>query len=325
MIVMSGNARYLKGGGTALRRRITVKKAMLALLVLSLLLSGHSVLGETYVSEGQVILCMDAGLTLTVPASFAYIGENQGVSGFRDGDTALMLQVTGCGTMADYIAGYEGTGLSLTQEEALSTDSLQVEILWSDHPNYVAFIGAKDRQTENSPVVELVVVRNNGSLDVSGLARELAGSFRSVAEILERDQSPDSWDNYAVFTQVGLAVALPESMVFRAVLSEDGTDGYILLSNGICQIRVSFFRCTIGELAAMNGFTAPEYEIYQSNAYSLWQFRPLSAQDPAADYLAFPGSGGTWMLLAFLNTEGVDAEAVWTYVDQVMTRVIQLD
>ena len=319
-----GKHAALKGGRTALRRRLIMKKTLAVFLVLVVLLSFRPGLGESYISEGKVIFSAEAGLTLAIPAAFEYIGENQGLSGYRDGNTGLMVQITGFSTMADFLADFEGTGLSLSRETALSSGSLQVEILWADHPNYVAFIGAKDLRTEGSPVMQLVVARNDESQDLSSLVRNLAGSFRSVRDTLQQDEDPETWDNYALLDQVGLGIALPRSMMFEVVWTEDGAGAYILLSNGICRIEVNFFLCTIGELAVMNGFTSHDYEIYQSNAYSFWQFRPLDARYPDRDSLAFPGKDGTWMLLSIRGGDGTDPETVWYYINQICAAVFSL-
>ena len=305
-----------------------IKKILTLLLTLCLAATWCGAIGETYISDGRVILSTDAGITLTIPTAFEYIGENGNLSGYRhvNGDIALMLQVTAITAMEDYLADFDGISVSATRETAVSSDRMRVEILWVEDPNYVAFIGAQDQRTENGLIMELIVVRNDPSVDAAAMTRQLARGFRSISEMLEQDQNEDTWDNYVFFEQVGLGMELPRSMVSQTVPAEGDEGGYIYISNGVCQMMVTFFRCTIGELAVMNEFTSHDYEIYQSNAYSFWQFRPKKADSLATDFLVYPGKeDGTWMLLGFWAEEGVDPETVWRYIDQIYPRVFPLE
>ena len=307
------------------RNRKAVKKALAVLLALGLLLFCSPGLGETYISDGNVIRSAEAGLTLTISPTFEYMGKNGPFSGYRNKDIGLLIRVTEFTDMDDYIADLKESGLSVTQETAFSSGSLQVEIFWADHSDYVAFIAAKELRKESSPVMDLAVARISQMVDASELVREIAGNFRSIADVLEEDQDTDTWDNFAIYNEVGLGIALPRSMFSEIVWTDDNSEAYLRLSNGICSILVNFFRCSIGELAVMNGFTSHDYEIYQSNTFNLWQFRPINSQDPMVDYIAFQGRDGTWMLAAFTGPEDVDDNTIWYYINQIHTAVFALE
>ena len=288
-----------------------MRKRLLMLLLLLCLLACPCARGEEEVSFGQLISFREAGLSVTIPTEFEYIGDLDGYMGYRSGESALMLGLTAQNDMDAYAAGLAETGLAFQQETAQSGGGLQVEIFFTEHSNYTAFIIAKETGNEKNLIVEIVVMRNDESLDQSGLIRDLAGRIRSLAGTQAKDTDPASWNRYALFTDIGLGLKLPEDMAAQ----RKDSDGYVFFTDGVCSIAATLFRCTIGELSVMNGFTSRDYEIYQSNAYNLWEFRPVDHSGGFSDYLAFPGKDGTWMLLCVWGTDGTDAQTILQYIE----------
>lgn len=297
------------------------KTALMLLLPLCLLLCGLS-LADGQIQQGTLLVLQESEISLAIPSAYEYIGEYQeGVHGYRhaDGDVALLLTYSDQTSLEEFSRSFGD--LSLQTERVLDSAYLQADINWVDHPSYPAFIAVWNPQKPEVPLFEITVLRKDEQVDVREKTREVARGIRSLAEVRSRISDPAAWNSYAPFGQLGLALVLPDSMVMEKVMTEDGTEGYIHITDGICHLLVGLYRCTIGELGSMKGFTSREYEIFQSNSYGCWEYRRINPDVSEFTHLAFPGKDGTWLLLSVYGLENTTVYELLDYVEMLYTAV----